>query len=67
MSAYTNTHLCGAHGDEVSMSIQFHRSGNTLSLRMDEQRVSLTLSREQFSELAQLACEGATVESEVAA
>ena len=48
MSAHASLHLCSAYGGKLEVVAD----GESVSIKLDDGRVSLTLTREQFQELA---------------
>ena len=48
MSAHASLHLCSAYGGKLEVVA----AGESVSIRLEDGRVSLTLTPEQFQELA---------------
>ena len=48
MSAHASLHLCSAYGGKLEVG----SDGESVSIKLDDGRVSLTLTREQFQEVA---------------
>ena len=48
MSAHSSLHLCSAYGGKLTIN----QDGESVTLGLECGRVSLTLTREQFQELA---------------